>query len=243
MPSHQASGHFPTTAWSVLLAAKDSGNPDSLAAMNRFISGYWRPVFYYLRARGKSVQQAEDLTQEFFLRFVQREWLAPADPSRGRFRSFLLTILSRFVADQSPKRAPRQHTFEQQFVPISALLGENERSFAPSETETPEDIFMRQWARSVVGNVRRRLKIWCADNGRPDWYRVFAAFNLLGDVGPRMTQEGIARKLNLSRDQVRYALAQTKQQFVDLLHAEIADQVGSSADIGEEIQELEQLLE
>lgn len=243
MSPRQASARFPTTAWTVLLAAKDPGNPESLVAMNRLISGYWRPVFYYLRARGKPVQQAEDLTQDFFLRFVERKWLAPADPSRGRFRSFLLTILSRFVADRSPKRAPRQSGFEQQLVPISALVGDKERSFEPSDSETPEDVFMRQWARAVVGNVRRQLKFWCEDNGRPDWYRVFAAFNLHADAGPRMTQEGVATKLNLSRDQVRYALAQTNRQFVDLLRAEIADQVGSSSDIGEEILELERLLE
>lgn len=239
MSSPHASARFPTTTWSALLAAKDRANPESLTAMNRFISAYWKPVFCYLRARGKPVQQAEDLTQEFFLRFVEREWLAPADPSRGRFRSFLLTILSRFVADQSPRRAPKQSGFEQRLVPISALMGERERSFEPSDTETPEEVFMRQWARAVIGNVRRRLKTWCEENGRPDWYRVFAAFR---DSVPRVTQDGIAGELRLSRDQVRYALERTKEEFIDLLRAEIADQVGASADVGEEIQELQRLL-
>lgn len=242
MSSPQASARFPTTTWTALLAAKDGESPEAVAAMNRFISAYWRPIFCYLRARGKPLQDAEDLTQEFFLRFVERDWLAPLDPSRGRFRSFLLTLLSRFVADQSPKRAPRQNSFEQRLVPITALMGEKDRTFEPSDTETPEEVFMRQWARAVIRNIRRRLRIWCEDSGRPDWYRVFAAFNLDGGLGPRVTQEEVARKLGLTRDQVRYALQRTEEQFVGLLRAEIADQVGSSADTGEEIQELERLL-
>jgi hypothetical protein len=121
-------------------------------------------------------------------------------------------------------------------------MGEKDRIFEPSDTETPEEVFMRQWARAVIGNVRRRLRIWCEDSGRPDWYRVFAAFNLHGDLGQRVTQEEVAKKLGLTRDQVRYALDRTEEQFVGLLRAEIADQVGSSAEIGEEIQELERLL-
>jgi RNA polymerase sigma-70 factor (ECF subfamily) len=233
---------FPTTTWSLLEAAADRQSPEFLAAMNRFAAGYWKPVFYYLRARGYAFQDAEDLTQAFFVRFLERDWLVSVDPARGRFRSFLLKVLSRFAADQGSKRAPRQAGFEQQLVAVSALVGDGERSFEPPDTETPDEIFMRHWARAVIANVNRRLKVWCEANGRPDWYRVFAAFNLAAGNQDRATQQGLARKLNLTRDQIRYALEQTKQQFVELLRSELAEQNDSSADLDEEIRELERLL-
>ncbi len=242
MASGDCPDRFPTTMWNELLVAKNPDDPQQVLAMNRLISGYWRPVFFYLRTKGMPVQQAEDLTQEFFLRFIERRWLAPADPSRGRFRTFLLTVLSRFVADQSPARTTRQNGFEQQLVPISALVGSKERSFEPPDTETAEQVFMRQWARAVIRNVRRRLKGWCEDNGRPDWYRVFAAFNLPDAGDSRVTQEAVSEQLKISRDQVRYALSQTNDKFAELLQGEIAEQVDSPEEVGLEIQELQELL-
>ena len=106
MPYH-GSGRFPTTAWTMVRKAQDPQSPERLAAMNRCVAGYWRPVFYYLRARGHSFPQAEDVTQDFFMRFFEKNWIQPADPGRGRFRTFLLTILKRFLSDQGPERAPR----------------------------------------------------------------------------------------------------------------------------------------
>ena len=242
MASGDCPDRFPTTIWNELLVAKDPDDPEQVLAMNRLISGYWRPVFFYLRTKGMPVEQAEDLTQEFFLRFIERQWLAPVDPSRGRFRTFLLTVLSRFVADQSPARTTLQNSFEQRLVPISALVSDKERSFEPPDTETAEEVFMRQWARAVIRNVRRRLKGWCEENGRPDWYRVFAAFNLPDATDSRVTQEAVSQQLKISRDQVRYALSQTNDKFAELLRAEIAEHVDSPEEVGREIQELQELL-
>ncbi len=166
---------FPSTMWGYVEAAKHPDEAGYLDAVNRFTTAYWKPVFCFLRGRGYSVPQAEDLTQEFFLTFLQRGWLQPADPQRGRFRNFLLTILCRFVSDRGPERSTRQSQFEQRLVPISALVREEDLSFEPSNGETPEEIFMRQWAEAVIAAVVRRLEAWCLQKGRPDWYRVFAA--------------------------------------------------------------------
>lgn len=92
----------------MIQAAQDRDDPACMEATSRCIAAYWWPVFYFLRAKGYPLHRAEDLTQEFFLRFCQRGWIEPADPQRGRFRTFLLTILTRFLADQGTERAPRQ---------------------------------------------------------------------------------------------------------------------------------------
>ena len=117
-----------------------------LAAMNRFIVGYWRPIYCFVRAKGHHHQAAEDLTQEFLLKVLDRDWLSKANASRGRFRSYLLTILKRFLADQSMARLPRQRCFDKALVPLSALVREEHRSFEPPDDLLPEDIFMKRWA-------------------------------------------------------------------------------------------------
>ena len=237
------SAQFPTTTWNMVLAAKDRQSAGYLDAMNRCIAGYWKPVFYFLRSRGYPLERAEDLTQEFFLQFMHREWIRRADPQRGRFRTFLLTILTRFLSDQGQRRAPKQKTFDQRLVSVSALLGDSERTFEPPDNETPEEIFMKQWAKAVIGNVRRRLSFWC-DHGknRPDWYEIFTAVYFPPAGAPRVTQQALAQRFRLTRDQVRYALEEVNRQFGELLRAEVADQIDSPAELDAEIGELERLL-
>ena len=241
MPPHSSAG-FPTTAWSLVRAAQTGDEQHHLEAVNRFAAAYWRPVFFFLRAKGHAADRAEDLTQEFFLRFLERAWIRRADPERGRFRTFLLTILTRFLSDRGPKRAPKQDRFEQGLVSISALVGPDERKFEPPEDETPENIFMKHWAQAVIDNVRRRLQVWCEGKGRPDWHRIFTAKHFPPAGGRGLTQQALAAEFNATRDQVRYALEQVESLFVEFLHAEVADQVGSQADIETEIRELEDLL-
>lgn len=105
--------HFPTTAWSLIRLAQDKNSPEALAAFNRCIAGYWKPIFYFLRARGCSPHRSEDLTQEFFLKFYERNWLDRADPERGRFRSYLLLLAiaggNRAALTSAVGRAPTHH--------------------------------------------------------------------------------------------------------------------------------------
>jgi RNA polymerase sigma-70 factor (ECF subfamily) len=238
----RSSPHFPTTAWSVVRAAQDHDSAESWEAMNRCIAAYWKPVFYFLRAKGYPLHRAEDLTQEFFLQFFQRDWIRRADQQRGRFRTFLLTILTRFLADQSAARAPRQQSFETRLVAISALVGDSERTFEPADDRTPEDLFMQQWALAVIANVRRNLETWCSLRGRPDWYRMFCDTYLRDPGSPRITQQALADRLHVSRDQVRYGLEEAHRQFVEFLRAEVFEQVGPDGDLDAEIRELETLL-
>lgn len=233
---------FPTTAWSVIRAAQDREDPASLQAMNRCMAAYWRPVFYFLRARGCPLHRAEDLAQEFFLRFYERGWIGPADPQRGRFRTFLLTILTRFLSDQGVDRGPRQQVFDDRLVAISVLLGDADRMFEPPDNRTPEQIFMQQWARSVITHVRHCLETWCTDRGRPDWYRIFCQVYFPEPGRPRSSQRAIGDQLHMTREQVRYGLEEVNRQFVELLRAEVADQIGPDEDLDTEIRELESLL-
>ncbi len=236
------SGRFPTTTWGLIQAAQAPGQPESVAALNRLIACYWKPVFCFLRAKGHDLHQAEDLTQAFFLRFVERDWLQKANSDRGRFRNFLLTILVRFLSDQGPKRAPRQQSFEKQLVSVGSLLGDEERSYQPPGGQTPEAIFMRQWAEALVTGVHRRLQHLCHEKGRALWYELFDAAHGTTTAEEGASQQALADRFGLSREQVRYGLEQVKGWFVVLLRAEVRDQVGPDADVGAEVNDLLALL-
>jgi RNA polymerase sigma-70 factor (ECF subfamily) len=233
---------FPSTAWGCIRLVQDHDHPDHQAALDQFVRTYWRPVFYFLRARGRPLHEAEDLTQDFFLKLLQCDWLDRAEPGRGRFRNFLLAILVRFLADQGPGRAPRQQVFERQIVSIQALAGPDDRAFEPPAGATPEGLFMQKWAAAVMATVQEQLRRLYAGTDRQVWYELFAAARREGEAGKAPGQEALARRFGLTRDQVRYALNQVAKRFRRLLLAEVRDQVATEEEIQEEVQDLLRLL-
>ncbi|NLS92101.1 MAG: sigma-70 family RNA polymerase sigma factor [Planctomycetaceae bacterium] len=233
---------FPTTMWSLVKPPEEGDEEQHRATMERLAAGYWRPVYCFIRSRGYSASRAEDLTQEFFLQLLDRDWIRRADRQRGRFRTFLLTILVRFLSDQGPNRAPRQRQFDTRMVPISSLIRDGDRHFEPSDSQTPEHVFMRQWAKAVVATTCRRLETWCRERGKSQWHDVFQLLRFPDPGRPRPTQEAIAEQLGISRDQVRYAAAETSSQFAELLRQEIAGQVESGLDIEQELCDLQTVL-
>jgi RNA polymerase sigma-70 factor (ECF subfamily) len=205
--------------------------------MNRLIATYWKPIFHYLRTRGHPAQDAEDLTQEFFLRFLQRGWLRPADPSRGRFRAFLLTLLKRFAHDQTV-RPKVQAQFEQQFVSIHSLMTDGDRAYEPPARQTPEEAFQEQWQADVLAAVRRNLRAYYEGLVKPaerQRFEIFAAMHFLERGAEQPTQETLAARFQVSRDQVRYALKEVEQRYQRFLRQELRDQVHSEAEVDEEI--------
>src|SRR5436190_1316390 len=156
-----ASAHFPSTAWSCIHAARDPCHPRFVAAMNQLISSYWRPVFHYLRARGHTAAEAEDLTQEFFLRYLVRGTPPSADAGRGRFRDLLRTTVKRFAFDRTV-RPRRQERFERQFVSVHALVQDSDRAWEPRSGETPDETFERKWKVEVRAAVLRSLQAFYA---------------------------------------------------------------------------------
>ena len=149
---------FPSTAWTFIQSGKSLPPADYVSALNAFIARYWRPVFSFMRRAGRQLDDAADLTQEFLIRLVERDLVHKADSSRGRFRAFLLWHARMFLADQSGDRARAQRDFERQLVPVSSLLNEEDRSFEPTVSESPEDHFNKKWAADLMQRVLERLE-------------------------------------------------------------------------------------
>ncbi|MFO0945879.1 MAG: hypothetical protein U1D30_08035 [Planctomycetota bacterium] len=237
-----ARGYFPTTAWTFIESAKDPADANYRQALGHFAESYWKPVFFFLRARGYPVEKAEDLTQDFFCRFHEKNWMSPASKERGRFRNFLLRVLVRFLSDQSQDRAPRQKAFEDKQLAISQWLTEEDRAFEPGTSDTPETVFMRRWAASVLRTVNDQLREQCEREGRAQWYAIFCErFDSESDK-KSLSLEALAEKYSLSRDQVRYAIENVTNWFQKALRRELRDQVGSESEIDAEIRELMTLL-
>jgi hypothetical protein len=241
-PRPDDSAAFPTTAWGLLRAGQEGAGGARIDHRNQFLARYWKPVFVFLRARRYSPQQAEELTQEFFLRLLEGDELRRVQEERGRFRNYLLTLLVRFVLDQTPDRLRRQTAFEEQALSLDCPMTEEERSYEPPGGQDAETLFMRQWAIDLVAGVRCRLKDLCEKKGRAAWYGLFDAAHPAVPDAEAAAQEDLARRFGTTRDRVRYGLKQTEDWFRVLLRAEVRDQVGSAAEVDDEVGELLRLL-
>jgi DNA-directed RNA polymerase specialized sigma24 family protein len=150
------SSQFPTTRWTLVVAAGDPQRKEARAALVSLCENYWYPLYAYLRRRGYSADQAQDLTQEFFVRVLEGRYLDRADPEKGRFRSFILTSLKFFVADEGD-RDRAQKRGGGMVEPLEFSSGEERYQREPAHDETPERIFERRWALSVLDRVVERL--------------------------------------------------------------------------------------
>ena len=139
-------GAFHTTHWSVVLAARDQDRPDAAEALASLCSTYWYPLYAFIRRRGSSPHEAEDLTQEFFYRFLERHALESVQPTAGKFRSFLLTCLKNFLANERERAQAQRRGGGQPLVPLDGGDAETRYSLEPVDHRTPDAVFERRWA-------------------------------------------------------------------------------------------------
>jgi RNA polymerase sigma-70 factor (ECF subfamily) len=238
------SSGFPPTAWTALEKIKQSSAEERVERRNRFIEQYCKPVYYFLRAHRYSPDKAGEWTQAFFADLLGSEDFLKADRTRGLFRTFLLTLLKRFLSDQqNPARMPRQRFFEEGSVAISSFLTGEERSFEPPCHQTPETAFMRRWAQDLVASVKQQVKDLFDKRGQPQFYQLFEASQEEQPYGEKLTQEELGRRFDLDRDGVKYRLQQVKQAFMVKLRTAMRDQGCTEEEVDAEIGELLKLLQ
>jgi RNA polymerase sigma-70 factor (ECF subfamily) len=205
-------------------------------ALDELCQIYWPPLYSYLRGRGHAPEDAQDLTQGFFARVLERQDIRSADPSRGRFRSFLLTALKRYVIneherDVSVKRGGRHARIALDFEGA-------ERSYALDrrEHETPERVFDRKWAAIVLDRALERVRKECERTG--NGIVANALLPYLTDAGGLPPYQEVARELGLSEGAVKIAVHRLRQRFGIVLRLEIAETVLDTASIDDEVREL-----
>jgi RNA polymerase sigma-70 factor (ECF subfamily) len=225
---------FPTTRWTLVVAAGDPRRKEARSALVSLCENYWYPLYAYLRRRGYQADQAQDLTQEFFIRILEGRYLDRADPEKGRFRAFILTSLKFFVADEEDRQ--RAHKRGGGVVlPLEFSSGEERYQREPAHDETPERIFERRWALSVLDRVVERLRREFVQHGRPEHFERLKVFLLGQSDAP---YAALAHELNTSAGALKVATHRLRKRYRELFRQEIADTVADPADVESELRHL-----
>jgi RNA polymerase sigma-70 factor (ECF subfamily) len=232
------SPEFPTTRWSLVVAAGDPQRKEARSALVSLCENYWYPLYAYLRRRGYPTDQAQDLTQEFFVRVLEGRYLDRAEPEKGRFRSFILTSLKFFVADEADRQRARKRGGGM-LVPLEFSSGEERYQREPVHDETPERIFERRWALSVLDRVVERLRNEFVQHGRPDHFERLKVFLLGRSDAP---YAALAREMDTSEGALKVAIHRLRKRYRDLFRQEIADTVADPAEVESELRFLADVL-
>src|SRR5215470_983853 len=237
---HTLSGpfQFPTTRWTLVVAAGDPHRKEARSALVSLCESYWYPLYAYLRRRGYPADRAQDLTQEFFVRVLEGRYLDRVDPEKGRFRCFLLTSLKFFVADEEDRQRAGKRGGGQ-LVPLEFSSGEERYQREPAHDETPERIFERRWALAVLDRVVERLRDEFVQHGRPEHFERLKVFLLGQSDAP---YAALAREMNTSEGALKVAIHRLRKRYRELFRQEIADTVADAAEVESELRFLATVL-
>ena len=229
---------FPTTRWTLVVAAGGPQRKETRSALADLCENYWYPLYAYLRRRGYAADEAQDLTQEFFVRVLEGRYLDRADPEKGRFRSFILTSLKFFVADEGD----RQRALKRgggAVVPLEFSSGEERYQREPAHDETPERIFERRWALSLLDRVVEKLRNEFIQHGRPEHFEQLKVFLLGQSDAPYAL---LANEMNTSEGALKVAIHRLRKRYRELFRQEIADTVADPAEVESELRYLAAVL-
>jgi RNA polymerase sigma-70 factor (ECF subfamily) len=229
-------GRFETTQWSLVLAAGQRGSAAAEEALARLCSLYWYPVFAFVRRQGYRAEDAQDLTQGFFARLIEKGDLRAADRSRGRFRSFLLTNCQYFLANERDRALARKRGSGRMPLSIDVAAAEGRYERALAHSETPERLYDRQWCLTLLDGVFESLRAEYAGTGRAKLFDRLKEFLTAGpDAG---THADAARELGTSAGAVKVAVHRLRRRYREELRRRVAETVGSDEDLEDEIRSL-----
>lgn len=228
------SAAFQTTRWSRVLSAADPDAGRAGEALAELCAAYWYPLYAFVRRSGHGGEDARDLTQAFFARLLEKRWLADADPARGRFRSFLLTALKHFLANEWQRSRTVRRGGGLTFVSRDALEPEARYALEPPDPATPETLYERRWAEALLDRVLRRL----AEEHR--------AHPLGWDTLQRFVVEGrgevslieTARALGVTESALRSVVHKLRRRYQELVRAEVAETVANPSEVEDELRHL-----
>jgi RNA polymerase sigma factor (sigma-70 family) len=227
---------FAATHWTVVLAAAGGSKSSHAArAMSELCRTYWYPLYAFLRRKGHEAHEAEDLTQEFFTRLLAPHFLDNIDRRKGKFRSFLLASLKHFVSDERDRATAQKRGGGRAVVSLDSLDAETRYRLEPAQDLTPEKMFDKQWALSVLEQVLSRLRAELIAEGKE---RAFEALKgvLTGVRGGNYA--AVAAELGVSEGAVKVAAHRLRRRYRALLREEIAQTVAGPEEVEDEIRYL-----
>jgi len=238
-PPRAPVGCFVTTHWSVVLTAGRSDTPGAQAALEKLCRVYWHPLYAYVRRCGRSIEDAQDLTQEFFARLLEHHRVGAARPEKGRFRSFLLAGMNRFLSDEWDKaRAQKRGGGKVTFLNLEdaeTKLGE-----LAAEALDPEKAFERRWAITLLEQVYQRLAEEYRQDGKAKWFEALRGCLARGGEAARYAE--LAKGLGMSEGAVKVAVHRLRHRYREVLREVIADTVSGPEEVEDELRYLQRTL-
>jgi RNA polymerase sigma factor (sigma-70 family) len=233
--------HFATTHWSLVSAARPDEASQSRAreALEELCRAYWYPLYAFVRSRGYSAVDAQDLTQAFFARFIEMGGFASADRERGRFRSYLLGAMKHFLANEWNKAQTQKRGGQVQFIEFDALDPEARYAGASEQADNPELMFDREWALQTIAGALQELREEMVKAGKSEQFEALKG-SLTGQ--DKLTGDQIAARLDMSEGAVKVAVHRLRQRYRKLLRAAIAGTVSNEADLNDEMHYLIEVL-
>lgn len=229
-----AGGAFQITRWSLILAASQPDSAEARAALARLCEDYWYPVYAFLRRRGYDRDRAKDFTQELFAQMIEKRSFEVADRERGRFRSFLLACLRHLLSHEYKKDHAIKRGGHLTFVSLDEVLAENRYNAEPADDMTPEKLFERRWAMTLLDQAMEELKREYIDSGRGRQFEALHPF-ITGASDSSTSYAEIAASLNLNENAARQAAFRMRTRFGDLLRARVALTVASPQELEAEL--------
>ncbi len=230
------SGAFSTTQWTAVLGVSHTDPERAAAALEELCRKYWYPVYAFLRRQGVGPHEAEDLTQSFYAFLLEYEALKKASRERGKFRTFLLTALTNYVRNEWDKAQAQKRGGGRRVLSLDEMAAEERYRHEPVDSLTPEKLFERRWALTLIEQVLARLKEEYFERGQTDVFKTLEP-GLTGEVAPKL-HASWAAALNLSEGAVRVALHRLRRRFGELLRNELGHTVADPAEVDEELRHL-----
>jgi RNA polymerase sigma-70 factor (ECF subfamily) len=227
---------FATTHWSLVLAAGKGASADAQDALAALCQTYWYPLYAYVRRQGHQPDDAQDLTQEFFARLLEKHYLQSADPERGRFRSFLLTAFKRFLSKERDRERTKKRGGGMKSLDLDFEAGERRYRLEPAHEATAEKVYEQRWALTLLDRVLIRLRDGFGQAGKEKEFNCLKVY-LTGEADTPSYQEAAAG-LGMTEGAVKVAVHRLRRRYRDLVREEIAQTVAAPEDVDEELRHL-----
>jgi len=234
--SSEAPRLFPNTHWSVVLAATQQSSPESAAALEALCRAYWYPLYAYVRRCGQSPHDAQDLTQEFFCRLLEKHWLDAADREKGKLRVYLITALKHFMCNEWRKAAAQRRGGGKLTVQFDTSIAESRYAADKPATQVADEQFDRQWALTLLDLTLNRLEAEFVTAGKPADFAVLKHC-LMAERGA-IDYAGVAKQLGGNAGATRVAVHRLRKRFREIYREEISQTLAEGTDLSAEVQHL-----
>ncbi len=227
---------FTTTRWSRVLAARERSDPGSREALAGLCEAYWYPLYVFVRRQGYDPDAASDLTQGYFARLMEKDYLGDVHPGRGKFRSFLLASLKHHLSHERDRERAAKRGGPAPAISLDRESAERRYRAKPRDDATPETIYERRWALTVIDRAQGRLRLEMQQAGKGERFEHLAGFVFGG--GTDRSYREVASESGMSEAAIAMAVRRLRQRLGDLMRQEIADTVGDPRDVDGEIRHL-----